>query len=451
MRAGDFLEFSLSSLRKRKLRTFLTVFGVTIGIGALVSMLSFGKGMQRNITEAFTSSGLFNSLTVLPTGPAEPGHDPDDRLRPTPSPGQPAAVLDDKALSEIVGIPGVVTVFPDINIPALVSMKGHEEFRLIQVVPAEVVSSRMFKIGWGRPYGSDDEEAVLVASSLLRRFGVNDPGSVIGDTIRVSSISFDFTAFRSLDLPGILSGRNLPVKTDDRDFMIVGVAETSAFGGPNPFQNDIFLPPGPSRELGRLPFTSVWDLFRFREGRAGYSALNVQLRDPGELESVKERVRAMGFSTFALADQFEQVQRSWVYLDMILTAVGMIAIVVAALGITNTMVMSILERYREIGIMKAVGAGDGDVRKIFFFESAAIGFSGGLFGCLLGWTVSQVINRMINFTLARQGMPPFEYFAYPFWLFLGAVIFSILVSLIAGIYPASRAARVDPVVALRHD
>ena len=159
----------------------------------------------------------------------------------------------------------------------------------------------------------------------------------------------------------------------------------------------------------------------------------------------------MGFTTFALADQFDEITKAFYFMDMILAAVGMIAIVVAALGIVNTMVMSILERFREIGVMKAVGAGDGDIRRIFFFESGTIGLLGGAAGCVLGWAVSLVINRVVNFYMARQGMPDIDYFAFPFWIFLGAVGFSLLVSLVSGIYPARRAARVDPVIALRHD
>jgi putative ABC transport system permease protein len=113
--------------------------------------------------------------------------------------------------------------------------------------------------------------------------------------------------------------------------------------------------------------------------------------------------------------------------------------------------MSILERYREIGIMKAVGATDGDVQRIFLFESGAIGLLGGLFGLGLGWVVSMVINQVINAFMARQSAPWMDYFLFPWWLCLGAIAFSILVSLLAGVYPTRRAARVDPVVALRHD
>jgi putative ABC transport system permease protein len=166
---------------------------------------------------------------------------------------------------------------------------------------------------------------------------------------------------------------------------------------------------------------------------------------------VKAEAARLGFSTFALIDQFAQIKTSFVFMDMALAAVGMIAIFVAALGIINTMVMSILERYNEIGVMKAVGASPAVIKRIFLVESSAIGFIGGAGGLALGWAVSRVINRVVNYFLARQNIPHIEYFSYPLWLCLGAIAFAVAVSLIAGIYPARRAARVDPVVALRHE
>ena len=159
----------------------------------------------------------------------------------------------------------------------------------------------------------------------------------------------------------------------------------------------------------------------------------------------------MGFQTFALMDQFEELKKGFLIMDAVLAVVGMIAIVVASLGIVNTMVMSILERYSEIGIMKAVGASDRDISKIFLFESGAIGLMGGLLGLVLGWIVSVIINLVLNSFLSRQGIPHIDYFSFSWGLCVGAVIFSVLVSLVSGAYPMKRAAGVDPVVALRHD
>ena len=173
-------------------------------------------------------------------------------------------------------------------------------------------------------------------------------------------------------------GKSAPVRRKDYDFPIVGVVESLAFGETSPLAGDIILPPGPAGRMDKLPFTSIWDLFRAGEGKGGYSALNVRLTSPAFADPVKAKAREMGFDTFALADQFEQIKKSFVYMDMMLAAIGMIAIFVAALGIVNTMVMSILERYGEIGIMKAVGAARRDIRRIFLLEAALIGFAGGV-------------------------------------------------------------------------
>lgn len=446
------VEFALASLRKRRLRTLLTASGVMIGIGALVSMISFGKGMQKNVTEAFKASDLFTTVIIMPGGPDVPSRDPDQPGRTAPSAGRRDAVLDDAAVAEISRIPGVKLAYPDVNFPAMVSLGEKEEFRLVQVVPAAIAASGALRLGLGKAYASDDEEGVVVSQSLLRRLWPGEPAAAVGKKLRITSVSLDLGKLASVDLAALFSGQGFPVATESYDFPIVGVTSVSAFGGgPSPVQNEVLIPPGPARRIKRLPMTSIWDLFRIRDGRLGYSTVSVKLESLRDLERVKSRVGDLGFTTFALADQFEQVTKAFYFMDMILAAVGMIAIVVAALGIVNTMVMSILERFREIGVMKAVGAGDGDIKRIFFFESGAIGLLGGAAGCALGWAVSLIINRVVNYYLARQGMPYIEYFTFPFWIFLGALGFSLLVSLVSGIYPARRAARVDPVVALRHD
>ncbi len=146
--------------------------------------------------------------------------------------------------------------------------------------------------------------------------------------------------------------------------------------------------------MRKLSFTSVWDLFSPVGGVTGYSTVSVRVQSVEDVGPVKKEIEALGFRTFALMDQFDQMRIGFLIMDMILIAVGMIGITVASLGIVNTMVMSILERYREIGIMKAVGATDGDVQRIFLFESGAIGLLGGSIGLGLGWAVSMIINEV---------------------------------------------------------
>jgi ABC-type antimicrobial peptide transport system permease subunit len=446
--------FAVENLREMKLRAALTTLGVMVGIGALVAMIGFGSGLQKNVTESFVKLDLLNSMTVLPGqggAEAEPGADPDRRPRGRsnrPATGRP---LDDAAVAEIAALGGVVSAFPEERFPVLAGKGAAAEFRLVQVLPAAIISTKAFRLSAGRAFRDDDEQAVIVGPSVLRILGVKGAAEAIGRPFPFTSLSFDLGLLAGGGLAGLFGGTKSPLKRKDYEFPIVGVIESMFMGESSPLAGDIILPAGAAARIDKLPFTSVWDLFRVGEGKVGYSAVNVRLESPAYADPVKAKVRAMGFGTFALVDQLEQVKTGFVYMNMMLAAVGMIAIFVAALGIVNTMVMSILERYGEIGIMKAVGAARRDIRQIFLLEASLLGFAGGVGGLALGWTVSRIINRVVNYFLARQGMPFIEYFRFPLWLCLGGIAFAVGVSLVAGVYPALRAARVDPVVALRHE
>jgi putative ABC transport system permease protein len=461
MKLIDYLDLSFSNLRKRKLRTFLTTFGVIIGIGALVSMVSFGKGMQKNVSDQFENLELFNFVTVFseslgPMGfegrsPERPKREGEPRGDQEESGEREVILLNDEAIAAFREIKGVKLVFPDIRFPAEVRVDEEQVFSLIQVLPAAFAQSNLMNLRAGSAYTSDEEDSLIISDSLLRRLGLKDPSTAIGRKVRISTLVLDFSNFNPMNLASMMQGENLPFSKENYEFTIVGIASRMGFGGPTPLRSDVFIPRGTSERMKKLPFTNMWDFFRRTEEGLGYSVVNVKVESPAFVSSVKTKIQEMGYRTFALIDQFEEIRTGFLFMDMILAAVGMIAIVVASLGIMNTMVMSILERYSEIGIMKAVGAGDGDIKKIFFFESSVIGFFGGVFGLALGWVVSGLINRVINYFLAKQGVPFIDYFNFPLWLCLGAVVFAIIVSLVSGIYPAIRAARVDPVVALRHE
>jgi putative ABC transport system permease protein len=413
-------------------------------------MIAYGKGIQKNISESFTQMELFNYISVFPDSALT-------RLgmRDIPEKKQKGrdsdAILDDAILAKIRQMKGVEVVFADVRFPAAVRFNENEEFVLIQVLSSELASSRLIKLRAGKSYVSDRENSLIISDSLLNRLKVKDFQSVLGKEIFLSTLSFDFSQINPLDLASLIQGDRLPFSKETYAFKIAGVSERMGFGGPALLRSDVFVPPDAAKDLKKLPFSNLWDLFQSPAGSQGYSLVNVKLSSPRFVDPVSEEVRDMGFQTFALMDQFEELKRGFLIMDGVLAVVGMIAIVVAALGIINTMVMSILERYAEIGIMKAVGASDRDIQKIFFFETSMIGLLGGLFGLALGWLVSVLINQIVNAFLIGEGIPFIQFFSFPWWLCLGAIVFAMLVSLVSGIYPAVRAARVDPVVALRHD
>jgi putative ABC transport system permease protein len=451
MRYSDYIEQSFFNLRKKKLRTFLTTFGVVIGIGALVCMFAFGKGMQKNVTDSFNKLELFNYLGVYQrTQNGQRNHVPQDPNKQTET-EQEIRNLDDDFLIELTKIEGVEWAFPEIRFPAMIRFQEEEEFTLVQVLPARICQSGIVNFRTGTYYTSDNESSLIISDSLLRRMDIKKPEEAIGKTIEVSTLAIDFSLDNIPNILSFLRGQGLPFSRQSYTFTIVGVTERMGVSGPMLMRSDVCIPRGTSEKMKKLPLTNISDLFATNQQEQGYSAVGIKLTSPKYVEPVKKQMEQMGFETISLMDQFEEINTVFIFMDLFLFAVGMIAIFVASLGIINTMVMSILERYKEIGIMKAVGASNKDVKKIFFFESGVIGFMGGIFGLALGWIVGMIINLVINSIAVRQGVPGMNYFRFPWWLCLGAIVFSILISLIAGIYPTLRAAKVDPVVALRHD
>lgn len=457
MRTSDYIEQAWANLWKKKLRSFLTISGVVISVGALVTMFAFGQGVQRNIKRQFDEMELFNYINVSlrSRGPSEQPPDPDSveaRVEDSFAPNEvTAGPLDDAFLSEVMQIEGVESAIPEIRFPAEVRLGDREQFTLVQVLSAATSGLELMKLRAGVPYAADEPNEMIISDTLLRRLGCTDPETAVGREVQIRTVTLDFGLGTLLRMVLGKSGPGLPVSNQRYGFTIVGVAERMGFGGPLPIRSDAYIPPGAARDMKKISLTSISDFFASEEQAAGYTTVSIKVTSPSHVPSVKEELESRGYKTFALLDQLEEMRTGFIIMDMFLLAVGMIGITVASLGIVNTMVMSILERYREIGIMKAVGATDGDVQKIFFVESGMIGLLGGLFGLALARIVSFIINQIVNTFAAREGVPFIQYFNFSWWVCLAAIAFSIFISLLAGLYPTRRAAAVNPVVALRHD
>src|SRR5207247_11419517 len=173
---------------------------------------------------------------------------------------------------------------------------------------------------------------------------------------------------------------------------------------------------------------------------------------PVKLTDGRQGLRQRGLGSFSIVDQMEQIRTVFLIIDAVLGLLGGISLLVASFGIANTMIMSILERTREIGIMKAIGAEDREIKMIFFFEAAVIRLTGGIIGSLAAWGIDALANRLAyRFILKPQGASFVDFFSLPPYLSMGAILFALVVAILAALYPAARAARIDPVRALRHD
>jgi putative ABC transport system permease protein len=190
--------------------------------------------------------------------------------------------------------------------------------------------------------------------------------------------------------------------------------------------------------------------------KTGYNQVIVKVADPKDALDIAEQITDMGFQAFSYQQFVQGINSFYQILQVIFGGVGAIALLVAAIGIANTMTMSILERTREIGLMKAVGATNRDVLAIFLGEAAGIGFLGGLGGVIIGWLAGQAINVVAIVYLAGQasqqgGIPPSVAVYTPLWLPIFALVFSTIIGMISGLYPALRAATMIPVLALKYE
>jgi ABC-type antimicrobial peptide transport system permease subunit len=516
MKFADIIALALRNLRQARLRTSLTVIGVVVGVAAIVTMVSFGLGLQNNLLrDALARIDLFTSITVMGPGTdallamqdqSQDGasndngagesngekSDGDASSTPEPTPA-PTRMLDDTAIAELQGLDGIRYVLPNFSFSSYVRFEGRTRRAFIGGAPQSIdYNPRFKKFLAGHHFTGEGALEVVVTERFIS--WVRSKKKPNGNRRRRPGGPFQIAPTRSeeeraREANGILGGEivfmipreqnaapssvfGIPIidvslnengdsssefgeQYEERVYRIVGVLKAEdGFDINNFMETDMFVPLNQAREFreaNRDPMSRIGELL---SGDTGYQNAEVRVIDVSQVESVKEEIRKRGFRVWSFNNQIEEIKRVFLIVNSALALIGGISLLVASFGISNTMIMSIRERTREIGVMKAIGGSDGEIMRIFFVEASLIGLTGGALGVLGGWGIDRMANMLANRWILQQvgqTVRRIEFFAIPWYLSTGAILFAIIISLAAAIYPAMRAAKVDPIKALRYE
>jgi ABC-type antimicrobial peptide transport system permease subunit len=477
----DILHLATRNLRQAKLRFALTSMGVVVGTAVIVTMVSFGLGLQGNMLARFKALDLFNEIQVFGRGLSslagldrsrEEGRRPRTDKTPT-------RILDDAGLAEIASIPGVSYVEPNVNFASYVRANGKVLSQNIGGANIPNDSSRFQQFSAGKMISSPTADEAVVTERFTRDFGFEKPADAFGKTLELLAPDDDNKSDSAKEEEAPANFFGIPLEDDGLDESDTAGIQTHSFRIAGVLNTEIKEGAGQGGLRGLMPGAGIYiplavahswstthrgpmgqvalSLARTKgalvEGQTeGYDSAVVRVTDPVMLTEVRKQITEKGFGSFSIVDQIEQIRTVFLIIDSVLGLLGGISLLVASFGIANTMIMSILERTREIGIMKAIGAEDREIKLIFFVEAAVIGLFGGIVGVLVAWGIDALANRLAyRFILKPQGASFVDFFDLPPYLWMGAILFALIVSVLAALYPASRAARIDPVRALRHD
>jgi putative ABC transport system permease protein len=447
MKGRDMAELALRNLRESVLRNTLTTLGIGVGITSLVALGSLGVGLQNLATERLARSGVFDAIYVAPKTRL-PGFGREQN--PGTRPDTPPVPLDEDARQKLLKLPHVVDVYADIRFPTEIHFEGQPYQTVVAGVAALDKTEGAFDSMKGSFFSSATADEAILQIDFARQLQPQQPDSLIGKVLVLRYAERQALppdpGSRDTDSPGF------SIVPKDEPLRIVGIVETDPAGGFGPYgRGRLFIPMQVAERLRAAQANDLRDLLRDAPQKRNYESLTVRVSGATKVKEAETAIKNLGYSAYSVLDATQALQQVFAVFDIFLLIFGSLALVVASLGVINTLVMAILERRREIGILKALGAADRDVSRLFFVEAGAMGLLGGILGVLMGFMISRAINFGTNVYLARRDLPAISVTAVPWWMVLVAIVFSIVVSLAAGMYPASRAARLDPVQALRYE
>lgn len=445
---------SLGNLWRRKLRTVLTILGVTIGCASIVVMLSLGLGMKAATNKQLEEMGALDIIAIHPY----PRYDNSTGKTKDPAP------LNDKAVNTIKQIEHVQSVLPMLSVrDVFIYSKKYTTFAEVVGVDPTVLHDFDMEPVWGRLLNENDTNAAIFGGGLKRswynpkknnHFGFNDesPVNLEKDKVEIKLGQ----EWDENDVPKF-----------KKSFKILPIAELPEQN--YEYSHNIFV----NMEFAEKLNSEAKKINDQRKAEGGYSFMGrnnnsskytniyVKVDDIKNVKKVGEQLEKLNFNAQSKLKYVEPMIKQTESQQKILGGIGAVSLLVAAIGIANTMVMSIYERIKEIGIMKVIGASVSDIKKIFLTEAALIGLFGGLVGIGFSYIISAIINYsaskpnpdagfgMMGGFMGGMGGEATKISIIPLWLVIAALIFSSLIGLISGYYPATKATKLSPLEAIR--
>lgn len=442
MTSFDLISMAVRNLWKRKLRTFLTVLGVVIGTAAIIVMVSLGIGMTESFEQQLSQMG---DLTVIEVN------------KPWSNNGMDTLVLDEKKINEFKDIEGVEAVTPIMQMYLrFVSGKNVAELNVKGIDPS-TMEAFGYKISEGRLLKEGDTLNIVFGGEASQEFynpkvswrtryggGSYKPPEINLMTDKVE-MSYDYNFGQKNN------GQKSKVKP--YKLSVVGILQ-----GGNRNSYSSYMPITQLQKIQKdqekyEKSLNTSGVSNRNNTKKGYDSASVKCKDINVVQKILDQIKGMGFEAYSLTEQLNAMKETSASMQALLGAIGAVSLFVAAIGITNTMVMSIYERTREIGVMKVIGAAIKDIKRLFLIEAALIGFIGGLFGVAISLILSNLLNssgmQLLGGMMGGGGAAGSKISSIPPWLCLAALLFSALIGIISGYFPARRAMKLSAISAIR--
>lgn len=443
MKISDLIKMGLRNLARRKARTALTIIGVIIGTISIMVMVSIGIGVNNSYQSSVMELGSLTTITVSKYADIydEDGNWTDMKEQK----------LNDDLVNQIRTIKHVRAVSPLISMGAQLTSGKYESWIQLYAMDSSTFEDFDFPALIEGEYPTPENKGVLIfGSESLRNF--YDPYSRYGDTadiqLGVDKVTFQFSPWE-FQLDEKKKPFTLPIKDN---YALLDYT--------NNWEYDYYM--YMDMEYFREVYMKYCNTLTLESRKNAlkklteYQTIKINVDNIKNVSDVQDQIKEMGFQTSSLQMYLEPMQETANMLQMVLGSVGAVAMLVSAISIANTMVMSIYERTKEIGIMKVLGCLVKDVKKLFLFEAAMIGLMGGIIGVGLSYIGSWAINKygspLFESLLGGNYMMNMEtakFSVIPFWLPFLAAGFAMLVGIVSGYYPASRATKISAIEAMK--